>query len=135
MSLIKWSSDLSVNVVEIDRQHQALVGMINELNDAMSDKKATDVLGKIIDNLINYAANHFAQEERYFDQFKYPDTARHKAEHREFVKKVNDFHESFKKGKLFLSVGVMNFLRDWLVNHIKGTDKKYSRFFNEHGLK
>ena len=36
MGLIKWDDSYSVHIVEIDKQHQKLVDMLNELNDAMS---------------------------------------------------------------------------------------------------
>ncbi len=52
MPLIQWNESFSVNVVEIDKQHQKLVGMINDLYDAMHQGKGNDVLGKIIDGLI-----------------------------------------------------------------------------------
>ena len=135
MALITWDDSFSVNVADIDRQHQKLISMINELNDAMKQGKGKDILGKIVNGLISYTATHFKTEENYFERFGYPDANQHKKEHIAFVQKVSDFKNGFEKGKLSLSIEVMNFLSDWLQNHIKGTDKKYSQFFNGKGLK
>jgi hemerythrin len=135
MALIQWNDSLSVHVAEIDQQHKKLIDMINELNDAMRGGKGKDILGKIINNLINYTATHFKTEEKYFAQFGYPDTDNHQKEHAAFVQKVTGFKDGFEEKRLSLTIEVMNFLSDWLKNHIMGTDKKYSPFFNEKGLK
>jgi len=135
MPLINWTNDFSVNVAEIDQQHKKLVGMINELHDAMRAGKGKDIIGSIINNLIDYARVHFGTEEKYFAQFGYPETEVHKMEHAGFIKKTLDFNNGFKQGKIGLTIEVMNFLSDWLKNHILKTDKRYSKFFNEHGLK
>lgn len=135
MTLIKWDDSLSVKVAEIDQQHQKLVSIINELNAAMKQGQGKDVLGKIVNGLIDYTAIHFKKEEKYFDQFGYPETDSHKKEHAAFVQKVSEFKDGFEKGKLTVTIEVMNFLSDWLRKHIRGTDKQYSQFFNEKGLK
>ena len=133
--MIKWDDSLSVNVGVIDVQHQKLVKMINELNDAMRVGKSRDVLGGIVKGLVSYAGVHFSTEERYFDQFKYPDTDTHKAEHSAFAAKAGDFLQKYQQGQIGLSIELMDFLSDWLGKHIKGVDKKYSAFFNANGLK
>lgn len=135
MALMNWSDGLSVNVAEIDHQHMQLIAMINELNDAMKIGKGSDSLGKIVNRLIAYTATHFKTEEKYFAQFGYPDTDSHKKEHAAFVQKVSEFKDGFEKKKLTLTIEVMNFLSGWLKNHIMGTDKKYTPFFNGKGLK
>ncbi len=135
MAIVQWSQDLSVNVAEIDAQHQQLVKMINNLDDAMRQGKGKEALGKIISGLVSYAATHFATEEKYFDKFNYPDAAPHKAEHSAFAKKATEFKTEFDAGRLGLTIQVMQFLSNWLQNHIKCVDKKYSSFFNQHGLK
>ena len=33
-----------------------------------------------------------------------------------------------------LSMEVMNFLKNWLIKHIQGTDRKYGPFLRSHGL-
>lgn len=134
MALIEWSNDLSVNVAEIDKQHQKLVMMLNDLHDAMKQGKGHEIIGKIITELINYSVVHFATEEKYFVQFNYPDTDSHKKEHADFVQQVSIFNDGFKKGKLMLTIDVVKFLREWLRKHIMGTDKKYTQFFNDNGL-
>ncbi len=135
MALIQWNESLSVNVSEIDKQHEKLVSMINELDDAMRQGKGKVALGKIVTGLIGYAGTHFKTEEKYFDQFGYPETDGHKKEHSDFVVSVCEFQDGFEKGKFGLSITVMNFLSDWLQNHIKGSDKQYGPFLNEKGLK
>ena len=134
MSLIVWDSSMSVNVSEIDRQHQKLVAMINELHNGLKSGKGKDALGKILNGLISYTDTHFKAEEKYFAEFKYPDAASHSKEHAAFVKKVSDFKNDFEHGRLTVSIETLHFLRDWLQGHIKGADKKYSSFFNEKGL-
>ena len=135
MTLIQWEDTFSVNIAEIDLQHKKLIKMINELNEAMRVGKGNDILGKIINDLIDYAVIHFGTEENYFDQFGYPGSDRHKKEHFEFTQKVAEFQSKFSAGKLCLSVEVMRFLSGWLRNHIKGSDKDYGPFLNEKGLK
>ena len=135
MPLIQWNSSLSVNIAEIDRQHQKLVAMIKDLNDAMRQGKGKDVLGKIVNGLMIYTETHFRTEEAYFDQWGYLDANRHKKEHAEFTRKVAEFKTSFDTRHLGLSIEVMNFLSTWLQDHIKGSDMQYGPFLNEKGLK
>ncbi len=135
MALIKWDDSLSVRVTEIDKQHQKLIELINDLSDAMRQGKGKDILDKIISSLMGYAEAHFKLEEKYFDQFGYPETSSHQKEHLYFKQKVSEFKNKFDNGTLALSVDVMTFLSSWLQNHIKNVDKRYGSFFNEKGLK
>jgi len=134
MPIITWNDSYSVNVAEIDRQHQKLTAMINDLNDAMSAGKGKDVLGDIISGLISYTRTHFKTEERYFDRYGYPEAEQHKEEHKKFVSTVQKFQNQFQDGQMMLTIDIMTFLSDWLLKHIQGSDQKYSQFFNEHGL-
>jgi len=134
MALINWNQSYSVQVKEIDIQHQRLVEMLNQLHELMKAGQGKTAIVPILDELVTYAGTHFTTEEKYFDQFHYNETVRHKAEHKKFVEKVLAFQTDFKTGKTILSMDVMNFLKDWLINHIQGTDKRYTQCFNEHGL-
>jgi hemerythrin len=135
MALIKWDDSFSVDIVEIDGQHQRLIEMINDLHDAMKHGKGKDVLGKIINGLIDYAGYHFRTEEKYFHKFGYPDANSHKEEHLAFTHKVAEFKDGLATGKIGLSMELLDFLTQWFQNHVKIVDKKYVPFMNEKGLK
>ncbi len=135
MALMTWDDSFSVGVKRIDDQHKKLVGMINDLNEAMRQGKGKDVIGKIITGLVEYTVTHFSLEERLFTQVGYADAPAHKKTHEAFVAKVTKFKKDFESGRIAMSVEVMNFLSDWLKTHIKGTDKQYSSLFIEKGIK
>ena len=130
-----WDSSLSVNISQIDDQHKKLVGMINELHRAMKLKQGNSIIGSILDRLANYTVSHFGIEEKLFAQYGYPEEKAHVAIHQKLVAQVVDIQKKFKAGEVMVSMELMSFLKDWLVNHIKGTDKKYSSFLRGHGVK
>lgn len=135
MAIIQWNSNLSVGIAEIDGQHQRLVKLINDLNDAMRVGKGKEVTGKIINELTAYTLTHFATEEKYFDKYAYPEKDTHKSEHAKFVQKVSAFKKDFEESRVGVTIPIMDFLSDWLKNHIMGIDKKYEPFLTAQGLK
>ena len=135
MSLMTWTTELSVGVNEIDDQHKKLVGFINTLHDAMKAGQGKQALGTTLQELAAYAVYHFQTEEKYMQQFKFPGYQSHKLKHDAFVKKVSAFQKEYMAGKLGISLDLMNFLKDWITTHIKETDKQYSDTFIKSGLK
>jgi hemerythrin len=78
MSLIQWKDDYSVNVKEIDAQHQQLVNMVNELHAAMREGKANQVLQDLLKKLIDNTGYHFSTEEKLMQTYNYPGYIYHK---------------------------------------------------------
>ncbi len=134
MSYLKWSDEFSVNVREIDEQHKRLVGMINTLHEALVAGHGKEAQGKIVTEMVEYAMVHFDTEEIYMKLYSFPDHAGHKKEHDSFTEKAADLKARVDGKGFILTLGVLNFLKDWLQNHILVTDKKYSNYFNACGL-
>jgi len=134
MALLNWDDSYSVKITAIDNQHKRFFALINDLYDSMKNGNSHEILQRIIKDLVDYTVYHFGFEEKYFDEFGYPETAFHKKEHKSFVEKVSKFHDDLKKGDAFVSMEIMDFLRKWIKNHIKKTDKLYIEFFHGHGL-
>ena len=134
MPLLQWSQSLSVSVKEFDEQHQKLVAMVNLLFDSMKEGKGKEVLSKIFTDLVEYTQVHFKAEEDLMVQYNYPQYIAHRVEHQELTKKALELKGKFESGAMFITVEVLNFLRDWLSNHILGVDHQYSKFFNDKGV-
>lgn len=135
MGLIDWKPDFSVGITEFDNQHKKLIELINKLHDAMRAGEGKKILSDILAELVNYTKVHFANEEKYFGQYSYPDINSHKLEHEKLTRQVIEFQRDYNDGKTSITIDVMNFLRTWLVEHIGGVDKKYTSFFNSKGIK
>jgi len=134
MAIFEWSERFSVKVREIDEQHQQLVAMINRLHDAMIANKGRELQKEIVGEMAAYAEFHFATEEKYMRQFGYAGYFEHKKEHEQFAAEAAELKARVDRGGLVLTLEVMTVLKDWLQNHILGTDMKYSGVFNANGL-
>ena len=135
MALINWSNMLSTGFAEQDKQHKKLIDLINQLNDAMQSGHSVAIMGNVLTELVDYTVLHFGYEEKLMSLHNYEDTLAHKAEHAKFVQTANDFKSKFECGNALITVEIMNFLRDWLVNHIMKTDIKLGQAFVKLGIK
>lgn len=131
MAFMEWNDRLVTGVKEADDQHKKLVSLVNDLYDAMKQGKGKEITDKILDELVKYANYHFGTEETLMTKYGYPDLANHKREHENFKVKIKEFLDKKAKGEATLSIEIMNFLKEWLVKHIMGTDKKYGPFLVE----
>ncbi|MEZ0329198.1 MAG: bacteriohemerythrin [Dissulfuribacterales bacterium] len=130
-----WSPNLSVGIPSIDEQHKKLVAMVNTIYAGIKQGIGKDAAAKVLNELAEYTVFHFKTEEDYFDKHGYPDTDAHKAIHADLVQKVLAFKEKFEKGYATVDLELLNFLKNWLQNHICITDKKYGPFLAEKGVR
>lgn len=131
---VLWNESYSVGISRIDTQHKKLIDILNELYESFVDQTTGQKLEHIIEELNDYANYHFKTEEELFDEYAYPDTEKHVKEHQEFLNKITKFSDDLKANKKILTFQLMNFLRNWLLNHICGSDQEYVEHFKFRGL-
>jgi hemerythrin len=135
MALFEWNDEYSVKIPSIDAQHRKIVELINKLHEAMQARHGKEVLGSIFDELVKYTKTHFANEERRFAVHGYTQAAAHHKEHTALTTKALALQADFNGGKVFLSADVLEFLKDWLIHHIGGSDHAYAPFLISKGVK
>jgi len=134
MPLIQWDSSYSVKVSRCDNDHQKLISLINSLHDAMKQGKGSAVIQGIAKELADYTNFHFSAEEALLERTKYPALEEHRGQHRAFIQRVSEIRRELESGGKVNTSATLSFLQDWLLNHIKQTDKKYSAHLNAHGV-
>ena len=130
MAIFKWDSSIELGIPTIDEQHKALFGWVDTLNIALKNGDGAEAVGEVIWNLITYVTEHFSEEERLMLSCNYPGLAAHRKEHDEFVSRLREIQVSYIDGHE-MGHSILDFMVDWLVCHIKGTDQGYNRFINQ----
>ena len=128
---VQWTPKLELRVPAIDRQHRRLCDYINDLYRAMKNNRTGVELQAVVKKLRDYTASHFSDEEKIFVPSQYPGTKEHKAIHRKFVAKLDEFEARLKNGTATVSMDLLSFLKDWLINHIAGTDPTYLPYIQD----
>lgn len=124
MALFEWDDSIALGIPEIDQQHKALFEWINTLNDAISSGEGYEAVNEIIWKLIRYVTEHFTAEERLMLSINFSGFASHRKEHDQFVEKLREVQVKFIDGHE-MGENILEFMVDWLVCHIKGTDQAY----------
>jgi hemerythrin len=131
---IQWRDEYSVGIKKIDDDHKKLISLLNQFSIAYDYAMSESFERKALDELVSYTKYHFACEEKLLQEHDYPDFAAHKAQHQVMIAQVEKFVLLYnEKGHDALDE-ISQFLTDWLINHINGTDKQYSHHLNSRGI-
>ena len=127
MPLIVWSDELSVGIKEFDKDHRQLVGMVNELHDAVVNGQAEGMMGFLLHDLGQYTQTHFKAEEAAFDACGYSNGDAHKADHERLLKELEIFRTSYDSNGLSPEeISEVNvFLERWFCDHMQQFDMEY----------
>ena len=124
MPFLNWEPRYSTGSA-MDAEHKTWFAILNRLHDAMSQGKGRDVQQKILTEILAYTRTHFAHEEALLQAWNYPELPAHRQLHITFTRKVQELEKKMNSGLPVLSLELMDFLKDWLGNHILTHDVKY----------
>ena len=128
--MIRWQDKYALGVVEIDEQHRKLFEIAGEIEALLNDEFITDKYDDIVailGELKDYTIQHFKDEEEFMLSNKFPMFLTHKIMHNDFVEKIEsiDLSKVDNEQNLYLKE-ILNFVAEWLVEHILVEDAKYS---------
>lgn len=127
MSIFEWNDSFVLNIPDVDGQHQRLISMISDLEAAVREGTGGLIISYVLQELVRYVAVHFGDEERLMMSHGFPGLASHRQEHDFFVSRVKHIQENYHDGDV-LSKETLDFLKQWISCHIKGTDQIYAAF-------
>lgn len=124
-NLIHWDQKYTVHVDAIDQQHQKLFDIVNELIGRYeeNEKKCYD----IIEQLVDFLAEHFRVERRLMLEINYPAFAAHMQQHDNFMNKMEEFIKACRSGEN-ITAEMLAFLENWIFTHTTNVDTKYGEY-------
>jgi len=128
MSVIKWRDAYNTGIAQFDKEHHKLVELVDTMYGAIRNGHGKEVAEKACTELVAYTIYHFDNEELAMAEVDYPELTEHKAEHEQLKKEAQGFQSRISTGFPDGATELYHFLRDWLINHIQESDKKYGLY-------
>ena len=112
----------------IDEEHKQIFAYANEAYELLHEEFTPDKydnISDILEKLREYTKKHFADEEAYMESIHYKRLFTQKVQHQAFIEKLEEFdlvHMQGSEDQDEQIMNILNFLTDWLINHILHVD-------------
>lgn len=129
--MYEFKEEYRTGIEEIDKQHAVLFDIADRTYYLLKDEFSIDKYDKIVQlitELKDYTAFHFNFEEKYMESINYKRMFTQKIEHEGFIKKLDDVNlNKIDEDQEEYILGILQFLNDWLANHICHLDKQIGK--------
>lgn len=126
MRIVEWEERFNLGIEAIDRDHRHLLELLNRSYNAVILDRNINELRYIFHDLLEYADRHFSAEEVMMRRYGYGGTEAHMAEHEAFRVRVGELLDRLLAPEFVFDVELVNFLEEWLLNHIQRVDREYA---------
>ncbi|MBF0318075.1 MAG: bacteriohemerythrin [Nitrospirae bacterium] len=134
---MQWDSSFSVNNALIDKQHQELFKLKNDLLAIMLQGKGKGEIARVLKFLEDYVVKHFKTEEDLMKKYNFPGYDLQLKQHNALIDAVGKFKATFIKDgpSETLLLKVQQELDKWLKYHIKQVDIELGNFLKSKGYR
>ncbi len=143
MEKFEWTDELKVGIELFDKQHKKWIQLAQQVAKNLEAEPDKEELLKAADDEINkaktiknafiefikYSREHLQAEEEKMREHNFPGYEEHRAEHNKYRGLIQKIKKQYEKDKQKGIRKLVRFLEEWLLKHIKETDKKYSDYF------
>ncbi|MGB7581089.1 MAG: bacteriohemerythrin [Sedimentisphaerales bacterium] len=129
MEKFYWKDEYSLGVEKVDRQHQHLFELVNKLIERTAASPDLKLVSHALTEMLNYAKEHFADEEELMQEYGYPELESHKEQHAYFIETTAELSINALDNQSMVFSEIVEFLKIWLMLHILKCDMKYRDYF------
>lgn len=131
MSLIEWRDEFELGIDEVDHEHRQLVGLINELHNALAENNTSEQLQDFLGEVYARIAAHFALEEKVMRDINYDEYGQHKDDHELLLDGLRDIMDKYEDEQEYSDAEMASHLNSWFGNHFKSMDARLHRFLEK----
>jgi hemerythrin-like metal-binding protein len=127
---LEWNEGMSVGIPEIDADHQRFISLLNELNRSITERMKATEIHKRLQHVIDDTERHFEQEEKFFQEWRYPNAGVHADIHKQVLNTLKNIQDSFIPYGLeaeWLDAALK--IKNILISHILVEDMQYANYF------
>jgi len=125
---IVWQAEFITGIAELDNHHQIMVSIINRRHRLRRDPTTEEDINDLLQETIDYSTVHFRAEETYMHQNRYPYLQSHYLNHQGYKDKLTDLIKGHVRNGAQLSTGLLQFLKEWWLDHILTSDMHFAEF-------
>ncbi|MGQ0675052.1 MAG: bacteriohemerythrin [Rhodospirillales bacterium] len=98
MPLLQWLDEYEIGIPLVDREHIALIAVINLLGDRLDARYGAAEIRQTLGEIRMLIAAHFGNEERIMREMRYDQYAEHKADHDRLLGEIAEIVAGFERG-------------------------------------
>jgi hemerythrin len=131
--LIVWHEPHLTGIQILDEQHRGIVSIINTIHHSIFSQPRDPIVRPAAAMVMGYTRIHFQTEMDLLEESGYPRREEHQRHHEQLIRdftRILDKHGHFKIDDD--PQELLDFLKDWWLNHITAEDMAYSGHLKEY---